>query len=112
MAIVIHKVYAVTMTSGVLSSTVANFNRMYRQCFVEIPSFPSGSVYMLGSTDNSTFRRITLADPNHATQWTLNSAIVVNGGIFPCPAGIQYMKLENTSGCTDAVKTVNFIGVI
>lgn len=111
MAIVVQqKVYQVTMTSGALSSTVANLNKVYGSLYLDCPSLPSGSLFLLGSPDNSTFQRIYLNDPNHATAYTLNSSVVANGGIFAVPRGVQYIKVENTSGCTDAVKTFNFIG--
>lgn len=111
MAIVVqHKVYPVTMTSGALSSTVADLNKIYGSVYLECPSLPSGSLYLLGSADNTTYRRVYLNDPNHGTAYTLNSAVVANGGIFQLPRGVQYLKVENTSGCTDAVKTLNFIG--
>lgn len=99
---------SVTMTSGALSSTIAEVPFPHTRLFLQIPSMASGSLYIMGATaSNATFFRITDKDPNQATDFVINSA--VTNRIVPIPEGMQFYKIESTSGATDVVTTFKII---
>lgn len=112
--IAIQKNYATvcTMSSGATLSAAVDLQAVYGRVYLDCPSLPSGSLFVHGSSDNSTFRRIYGADPNQGDPWTLTSPVVQNGGLFQIPPGFQYYKVENSSGVTQAIKTFSFIGVM
>lgn len=104
------KVFPVTMTSGALSSTVADVTYAWGRVFLEVPTMASGDLFIMASSDNSTFRRVMREQGNTATvhmSFTILSA--VSQRMVPIPAGFRYYKVESTSGCTDVVTTLNFI---
>ena len=104
------KIFTVTATSGALSSTVADLAQGWNRIYLEVPTMASGDLFLLASSDNSTFRRVMKEQANTATvhmSFTILSA--VSQRMVPIPPGFQYYKVESTSGCTDVVTTYNFI---
>ena len=84
-----------------------NFNQVYLQ----VPTMASGDLYIQGSADGTTFSRICKEQGNTTTvhsQFLIGSAVTQK--IVPIPAaGIPYLKVESSSGCTDVVTTYKFI---
>ena len=106
------QLFTVTMTSGALSSPVVTMGVLFQKVYVDVPSMPSGSLQMLASYDNSVYKNLhNPVGSNANTIWSVNSAVVANGGFFEVPAGFQYYKLESTSGVTQVTNLINFIGV-
>lgn len=69
-----------------------------------VPSMPSGSLYVWGSSDDSTYYRITSKD-TPTSPYLADSSVVANGAIVEIPGGFRYLKPGNSSGVTDAVTT-------
>jgi len=104
---IIQRVYSVDLTSGATSTSSVDLGAVYRRVYLEVPTMASGSLYIQASSDNSTFRRVTEADPNQGTDFVINSAVTQR--LVPIPAGFQYYKVESTSGATDTTTTFNII---
>mgnify|MGYP001585929978 CR=1 FL=1 len=101
-------IISVTMTSGALSSTVAEVPMPHKRIYLQIPTMASGSLYVMAAVaSGSTFFRVTEKDPNQATDFVINSA--VTNRIVPIPEGFQFYKIESTSGATDVVSTLKVI---
>lgn len=104
-------VFTVTSTSGALSSTVADLGRAWKTIYLEVPTMPSGSVRILASSDNSTFRRLMM-DVVNTTSVQINTMTIdsiATQRMVPIPGGYRYAKVESTSGVTDAVTYFKFI---
>ena len=101
-------VIPVTMTSGALSSTVAQAPILYERAYLQVPTMASGSLYIMAAVaSGSTFFRVTDREPNQATDFVINSS--VTNRIVPIPEGFEYYKVESSSGATDVVSTLKFI---
>ena len=102
------KVYSVDLASG--ATTTTNYVEIlvpYKNLYLQIPTMASGSLYIKGSSDGTTFTRITEADPNQATDFVINSAVTQR--MVPIPPGFRYYKIENTSGATDTTTVFKLI---
>ncbi len=106
----VHAVFPVSMSSGATLSDAVDIGRSYRKMHIDLPSSPSGSVYVhVAVSAAATYRRIGESEPNHDTAFVINSSVAANGGVFNIPAGYRHMKIENTSGVTDATTVINVI---
>lgn len=102
-------VYTLTQTSG-LTRPAGYFDlqRSFRAVYLEVPSFASGAdVFMQGSTDANTFRRIMHPPLNSATvaNNTFTIASAASNRFHPVPDGFRYLKPEISTALTDTVIT-------
>lgn len=105
----LQKVYSVTMTSGATLTGALDLKGVYDKVYLEIPTFASGgTLYVRGSSDNSTFRQIY--NPQNSSG-VVSVFQMAQGGnqIVPLPAQFQYYKIELTTGVTNATTTFKFI---
>jgi hypothetical protein len=103
--------FAVTMTSGALSSTVADLGGAYQKLYLAVPTMASGSLYLRASADNSTYFRVMHDVVNSSAAqihtFTIDSACTQR--LVPIPFVSRYMKVESTSGATDVVTTFQIV---
>lgn len=106
-------VFAQTLTSGqTLPTSGINLKQIWDSVVVIIPSCPSGSIqFYVSTTETGTyypmaeqFTSATIASP-----FTANSGVITGGVAVHIPNHVQFMKIRNTSGCTDAVKTFEIV---
>jgi hypothetical protein len=73
---------------------------VYRRLALEIGTFTSGGThYILGSSDASTYRRMAVVDKTDGLASSIEIPQAVSGIVeLPACPGIQYLKVENTSG--------------
>ena len=97
---------AQTLTSGLtLAATGVDLGDGWREVYLQIPTLASGSTRVQCSFDGTNYYG-TAVDPTTNT-FTINSTIT-NCIVKVNMAG-RHAKVESTSGCTDAVKTYNWI---
>jgi len=103
------KIYHLDLASGLTSTSAINLKGIYGRVYLDIPTFPSGgTMYVLGSDDNVTFRRVY-------TDVTFGGVAAVfqiaQGGnsLIPIPPALQHYKIELTTGVTDATTTFGFV---
>lgn len=101
-------VFAQTLTSG-LSVPVSGLDleQVWDTVHVIVPSMASGSFEVqVASSVSGTY--VQLMNSISAT-FVVNSSIVANGCAINIPVGYQYLKMKNTSGVTDTVKTFTIV---
>lgn len=102
--------FTITLASGLTSTSGLDLGgHAWDKVAVEIPTMAcAGTMYLQGSSDNSTFRRIYQPDGvssvvNFQIPQTVSNVIAV------LPRGpYRYMKVETTTGTTDTVLTFKF----
>lgn len=100
--------YSTTITSGATLSAALNLKSAFDFMSVEIPTFASGGThYVQISTDGTTYRKAYHMVAGVATVFQI--APTVSQAVLAIPAGAQYYKIENTTGCTDVVNTYNIV---
>lgn len=113
MAYGVVKVYVATMTSGAtLSSAIDLSPRAWSKIYLQVPTMASGSLFLQASPSaTGTFSRVMQEKPNTSTvtinTFTIDSAATQR--LHPLPGGLQFIKIENSSGATDVVTTFNII---
>jgi hypothetical protein len=80
---------------------------------LEVPSYTSGgTLYVQAATaSDGTFRRIFVIDPADGAQNVMQISEASSvGGVYCMPAlsPFQYLKVESTTGITDATTTFKF----
>ena len=106
-------VFSVTLaSSATLTTSSVDLSAGWERVWVEVPTMPSGSLYLHGSSDNTTFRRLQ-APPSTATvvlsthDFTIDSSATQR--MVPVPlGGTRYLKVENSTGSVGAT-VFNFI---
>lgn len=103
-------VYTKTMSSGGTLTSAYDLGRCFTKIYLEVPTMASGDLFIHGSSDGTTFRRIMREQLNTTTvhsTFSIGSAITQR--MVPVPPGFRYYKVENTSGATDVVTVFNLI---
>lgn len=106
-------VYVLTMVSGLTRpSGYFDLGRSFQNVYLEVPTFASGAnVFIQGSSDGTTFRRIYNSVVNstsvQAYPWQIGST--VSQGMHPVPPGFRYYKPEVSTALTDTVTTWKMI---
>jgi hypothetical protein len=95
------------MASGLTRpSGYFNLTRGFQKVYLEVPSFASGAdVYVQGSSDGNTFRRI-MHPPMNSSAAQVNTFVIPSAAsnrFFEIPAGFQYLKPEISTALTDTV---------
>ncbi len=104
--------YSVSITSGVTLSSAIDLGQAWNHVYLQVPTMASGDLYIKGSPAvGGTFYRVCKDAGNTATvhvDFKIGSA--TSQRIVPIPTGgCRFVKVENSSGCTDIVTTFNFI---
>ena len=104
-------VFTQTLTSGqTIATSGINFSQVWQKAVMIIPSCPSGSIQMYSAFSvDGTYYPICKSDSIVTDPFTINSSLVSGGCVVHIPEGVQFFKVRNTSGCTDAVKTFKII---
>lgn len=104
-------VFTQTLTSGqTLPDNAINFTQIWKQAVLIIPPCASGSIQVYSSDSVSgVFYPVCKSDSIVTDPFTINSSLVTAGCLVHVPEGIQFLKVRNTSGCSDSVKTFKVI---
>lgn len=104
---VVHSVAAPIATTF---STSVDLGGSYRYYAIEIPTMTSATdIYIQGSSDNSTFRRIYFATED-ASPVVMTFPSSVTNGIYAVVGALpRYVRTEYSSANTAAVPTIKFI---
>lgn len=107
------RVYQATMTSGAtLSSAIDLSPRTWNTVYLQVPTMASGDLYIQASPSaTGTFNRVMHMRESTGTA-TIHTFVIGSSAsqrMIPIPTGIQFMKIENSSGATDVVTTFNII---
>ncbi len=97
------------VTSGATLSSAYDLGRVWQSAWLEIPTMTSNTqVYIQGSSDGSTYRRIYHPPINtnvvSANLFAIPSA--VTNSIVPIPNGFQFLKVETTATVDDGCNFV------
>lgn len=99
-------VFTTSLASNVTLGNSVDLGHSWRFVNLEIPTAASGDFQVYGSSDNSIFRPIHSV--SSVTAFNIPSACTQR--IVEVPAGgIRYLKVRNTSGCTDVTTVYKFI---
>jgi hypothetical protein len=105
------KVFSQDVASGATSASDAvNLFQSWDRVFLEIPTFASGGTHYVQGSDASdgTFRRIYVVDPADGADNVVQFAQATSQCLIQIPAGFQFYKVENTTGCTDTTTTYRY----
>lgn len=93
----------VSLTSGstVAASSFDLGEQGWQTILAVVPSMPSGSFHLWGSSDDSTYYRVLQKDSTNSI-YIADSSVVANGCIVEVTPGFRYLKPGNSSGVTDA----------
>lgn len=99
--------YSVPFASGATSSSQIKMDRSFNGVYLVVPTMTSNTeMYIQGSDDGTTFRRVFHPSINSSTVST-NKFAIVSGAtncIVPVPNGLKYYIIETSatvdSGCT------------
>lgn len=104
-------IFTSTLASLVCTGSSIYVGYAFDKVYLQVPTMASGDVYVQGSADGTTFNRIVKEQGNTTTvhaDFKIGSATTQR--VVPIPAaGIPYLKVENSSGCTNVVTTYKFI---
>ena len=107
------KVYTATLTTGAtLTSYLDLSTRAWGQIYLEIPSMTSGTdLYVQGSHDSQTFRRVMHPTPNtHDFQInTFSIGSACSNRLVLIPNGLQYVKIEASTLMSSTAHEFNLI---
>ena len=101
-------VFAQTLSSGLsVPASGLDLEQIWDKVHIIVPSMASGSFEIqVASSVSGTY--VQLMNSLSAT-FIVNSSIVANGCALEVPVGSQYLKVRNTSGVTDTIKTFTIV---
>lgn len=103
-------VYSTVIASGATVGSAITMGRSFSRVYLQIPTLPSGTLYIQGSADGSTFRRITKDQGNTATvhvDFSIDSSVSLK--IVPIPNGMFAYKVELSTLSTNTAHTFKII---
>ena len=104
-------VFSSSLASGVTLGSSIGLGSGWDRAYLHVPTMASGDLFIQGSHDGTTFNRVCRDRGNTATvhaDFAIGSA--TSNRVIPIPVnGIPYIKIENSSGCTDVVTVYKII---
>jgi hypothetical protein len=100
------KVFTVGYSAAASFSSAFTFPDGISKAYLEVPTFSSGTdIYLAGSTDGSTYRRIMQEVPQTSSVQvnTFTIASSASGRLVPVPVAAPYLKVEPTTAPSTAV---------
>ncbi len=106
------KVFTVDLASGLTSTSSLDLGGGWDHSYLAVPTMASGSLYIKGSYDDSTFFRMSsevqTANVSDGEIFMIDSSCTQS--IIKIPVqGCQYVKIESTSGATDTTTVFKVI---
>jgi hypothetical protein len=104
--------FSLDLASGATTTSDSiDLGHAWDRVYLRIPTMTSGgTMYIQGSVDNSTFKRVYATDEANGTVQIFQIAQTITNCVVPLPVeGIRYLKVENTTGMTDATTTFKII---
>lgn len=104
--------FTVDLTSGATETSSLDLGAGWDHAKIAVPTMASGSLYIHGSYDNTTFFR--MVSGVQTTNVSDGETLVIDSSctqrIVPIPlAGCRYIKIESSSGATDTTTVFNII---
>lgn len=98
------KIYSLVLASAATSVTI-NVQAAYRTVYLQIPTFASGGThYVNGSlNEGTTYYKFYQDFTASGAATVFQIAQTASQALIPVQAGVQYYKIENTSGIADGV---------
>lgn len=100
------------ITSAATLSDAVDIGELATIVRLEIPTITSSSVYIQGSAEGTTYRRIYKTIENGAgaiVNVPVSFDSTVSQAWVEIPTGYRYLKVELTSGISDATSTWNIV---
>lgn len=108
--------FPTTLASNVTLSSAIDLSRAWKYAHLEVPTMASGDLYIQGAaTLAGTYRRVAIFQVTTASAASFPDfkiASTTTQRFVPLPqglTGLQFIKVENSSGCTDVVTTYNIV---
>lgn len=94
------KLSTLTLVSGATLTPALNLGQCWSSLFLRVPTFASGGThYIQASYDNgTTYNRLAIFSGVDAAVGPLQIAQAQSNVVLPLPPGLQYLKVENTTG--------------